>query len=560
MRLNPPTEKILVDFLLITLAIFIPYHQVAQHTFTDYDDGAYLFRNSHIGLGLTWDNLVWAFTDTDTANWYPLTWISHLVDHELFGAHPGGYLLMNVAWHTLAACLCYLAFFRCTKSRIFALTVALIFALHPVNVENVAWASERKSILNAAFWFAAILAYLDFISTKSLRAYGLTLIFFICSLMSKAMSVTLPCTLALMHCLYLVYHPAWPNQPEKSILDWKPIVRPILPLLFLSLYFSAVTASVQTIAMPENFSFSARLVNAIISYERYLVMFFHPTELAFYYPLHFDKLLTFRSAIPALLILVSLSSVTLLLIRKKPQLAIGWCWFLGTMVPAIGLVQVGGQSHADRYLYIPMLGLAFLFPVLFEMLGSLGVRIKNVMIGVSLAVMGASMLMATQIQVSYWKDGVTLCLHSLGVTGYCFNPVLSLSQTYTRTGRFDEYFAFIDSTIAAENNPYIKGMLATMKANVLYTMGKYAAAEETAQRAITWGSPNKASYALVALSSYALGHSEMSAQFLAAARAAPEPSNVQSMLSFPLKPKLDWLEMKLKEKIPLKAVPTQNKQ
>src|SRR5262245_15229209 len=151
--MKPENEKSLIHCLLIILAVFIPYHQVAQHRFIEFDDAQYTYLNAYIVQGLTWDSLVWAMTNTDVANWHPLTWLNHLVDRELFGPYPGGYLLMNVAWHTLAACLCYLAFFQCTRRRFFALTVALIFAVHPTNVENVAWTSERKSLLDAVFWF-----------------------------------------------------------------------------------------------------------------------------------------------------------------------------------------------------------------------------------------------------------------------------------------------------------------------------------------------------------------------------------------------------------------------
>ena len=224
---------------------------------------------------------------------------------------------------------------------------------------------------------------------------------------------------------------------------------------------------------------------------------------------------------------------------------IGWCWFLGTMVPVIGLKQV---SHADRYLYIPMLGLAFVFPVLFEMLGSLGTWIKNIVTGVSLAVLSVAMIMATQIQVSYWQDGVTLCRHSLDVSGYSFIPALSLCLTYNRTERYDEFLTFIDRPIALEKNLFNKAMLVTMKANVLYNDGKYQAAVETAQSAIEWGFTNKTKYAILALSSYKLGHPEIAAQYLAKAKAAPEPSSGTSLLSLPLTQNLDWLELRLKEK------------
>jgi tetratricopeptide (TPR) repeat protein len=303
--------------------------------------------------------------------------------------------------------------------------------------------------------------------------------------------------------------------------------------------------------MPESFPFAARLINALLAYERYLVMFFHPTNLAVFYPLNFNGYLDFQDclyAVPALLVLIVLSAFALVLIRKKPQLAIGWCWFLGTMVPVIGFMQVGGQSHADRYLYIPMLGLAFIFPVLFEMLGSLRIWVRNILISVSLTVLGTSMLLATQIQVSYWKDGVTLCLHSLDVTGFCFNSVLSLCQSYSRTERFDEFFRFIDSKISLVKNPLYKAMMVTMKANVLYNTGKYQAAEETAESAADVAYTNKTKYTLIALCSYELGHIEKAGQYLVKAKTAQEPHNGKSLLSLPLNPALDWLELQLNER------------
>lgn len=545
LKLTPAFEKNLIDYLLIILAIFIPYHQVAQHTFVDFDDDTYIFLNQHINQGWTWESIVWAFTDTKSANWHPLTWISHLIDRELFNEHPGGYLLMNVAWHMLASCLAYLAFLKCTRSRIFALTVALLFALHPANVENVAWAAERKSLLNAFFWFAAIIAYLDFITTRSFRAYGLTLLFFILSLFSKAMSVTLPCTLVLIHCLHFVYHPDHRSLPEMLKEDWKRIIRPVLPLLVLSAYFSFVTASAQSIAMPADYPLPGRLSNALLSYERYLVMFFHPTELAILYPLKTDGSFDFGSMVPAALVLVALSSTALLLIRKKPQLLIGWCWFLGTLVPVLGLVQVGSQSHADRYLYIPMLGLAFIFPVLFEMLGSLGSRLKNTVIGSSLTVLGLSMILATQHQVSFWKNGVTLCQHALSVTGYYFHPAFSLCLTYERMGRTNELYALIDSALAVEKDGPERKIFATLKALKLFGSGNYQATIEAAQIVVDTGLANKTTYALMALSSFELGQRDKAALYLAKAKAAPEPPSKIGILGFPFESQLRSLETKL---------------
>jgi tetratricopeptide (TPR) repeat protein len=503
----------------LVLAIFIPYRQVAGHRFTEFDDGIYTFYNTYIIRGLCWESIRWAFTNTEAANWHPLTWLSHLIDRELFSSHPGGYLLENVAWHALASCLCYLAFLKATGSRLFAFTVALFFALHPANVENVAWTAERKSILNAVFWFSAIIAYLAYLETRSFASYGLTIIFHILGLLSKAMSVTLPCTLILIHLLYLSYHPDRRDTSSSWLKYVQKLIVPILPLLALSIYFSAVTMSAQSIAMADTvYPVGHRLINVLLSYERYLAMFFCPRNLAVFYPLFFQDL-AFRQAIPAILILCALSLLALLLVRRQPQLLIGWCWFLGTMVPVAGLVQVGSQSHADRYLYIPMLGLAFVFPVLFEELHSMGTSARRVLIGVSLAGFGISMIVATQIQVSYWQDGVTLFQHSLSVTGDCETSVQNVAVAYSRAERYRELIAFCDSKIAVAQNPLHKGELATFKASALNNTYKYEAAIESALKALAWGDAEVSTYWVLALSHYRLGHSDKALEYLKKARA-----------------------------------------
>jgi hypothetical protein len=505
--------------LVLVLAIFIPYRQVAGHRFIEFDDGIYAFYNSYIIKGLCWDSIRWAFTNTVSANWHPLTWLSQLIDRELFGPYPGGYLLENVAWHALASCLCYAAFLKTTGNRLFAFTVALFFALHPANVENVAWESERKSILNAVFWFSAILAYLDFVAARSLKAYGLTVIFFILSLLSKPMSVTLPCTLALVHILYLVYHPDRRDPPPLSRPSLRNIVLPILPLAALSVYFAAVTMSAQSIAMADaTYPFGHRLINALLSYERYLAMFFCPRDLAVFYPLFFEDL-AFRQAIPAIIVLGTLSLLALLLIRRRPQLMIGWCWFLGTMVPVIGLVQVGSQSHADRYLYIPMLGLAFVYPVLFDELRSMVASARRAVAGFSLAVLGLSMILATQIQVSYWKNGVTLFRHSLAVTGDCLTSAVNLSIAYARAERFDDVVAFCDSIIARAKNPRQKGRFATFKASALCNSQKYEASIESGMKALAWGYSDASTYWVLAFSNYRLGRLDKASEYLKRAMA-----------------------------------------
>jgi tetratricopeptide (TPR) repeat protein len=383
--------------------------------------------------------------------------------------------------------------------------------------------SERKSLLNAVFWFSAILAYLDFVVARSFKAYGFTVILFTLSFLCKPMSVTLPFTLALIHLLYLVYHPARrdPDSPSRAFL--KDVVRPVLPLIALSFYFSAVTLSAQSIAMADaGYTFWQRLTNALLSYERYLAMFFCPRGLGIFYPLFFEDL-TIRHAIPAIFVLCTLSLFALLLLRRRPQLMIGWCWFLGTMVPVIGLVQVGSQSHADRYLYIPMLGLAFLYPVLFSELRSMVASARRLFIAGTLAVLGTSMVLATQIQVSYWKDGVTLFRHSLAVTGDCFTSVENLAVAYSRAGRFAESAAYCESKIAVAKNLSHKAKLANLRASGLVNARHYEAAMESAQQALSWGNTEVSTYWVLAVSNYNLDRCDDALEYLRKARATPNP-------------------------------------
>jgi hypothetical protein len=240
------------------------------------------------------------------------------------------------------------------------------------------------------------------------------------------------------------------------------------------------------------------------------------------------------------------------MVRKKPQLLIGWCWFLGTMVPAVGLVQVGAQSHADRYLYIPMLGLAFVFPVLFELLGSSGPWVRKIMVSASLSVLGVSMILATNIQVSYWRDGVTLFRHSLDVSGECVTTVMTLCMAYGRAERYDEMLAFADAEIVGASIEH-KGKLASLKAGALFNMGKLSQAVETAQQALDWGDTGGAAYSIIAVSSYKLGHLEKAAEYLAKVNAGRKVVNRSNILDIISDAQITWLESQLKQQKPPKV-------
>jgi hypothetical protein len=282
-------------------------------------------------------------------------------------------------------------------------------------------------------------------------------------------------------------------------------------------------------------------------------MFFNPTGLAIFYPFHDDEL-TFRAAIPAILVLSGISIVAVLLIRKKPQILIGWCWFLGTLIPAIGLVQVGSQSHADRYLYIPMLGLAFVYPVLFEALRSIRASVRTAVTGVSLIVLGVAMILATRIQVTYWKDGVALFGHSLAVTGNCSTNVINLAVAYHRAGRYQELISFADSKIPVAPPEY-KGRLAAIKASAFYYMQKYELAIATANQALEWGGIEVTPCWTLAISNFELGKLDEAARWLAKARAIQKPVNRVNLVDMEHDASLASFERMLKEKAGPKASP-----
>ncbi len=501
------TSSTCVDCLLIAFALWIPYHQVNAHRFVEFDDGMYIFMNTRIIEGFTWESVLWAFTNMDAANWHPITWLTYFADRELWGPYVGGYMLMNVAWHTLAAMFCYIAFRRVTANRFVALSVALAFALHPGNVENVAWISERKSLLDAFFWFLGIIAYVDYIEGRGRRFYWIVVITHLLGLMSKAMHVTFPCTLVLLHLL----HANARGQSCRATL-W-PSIKLALPLLALSVYFALVTTTAQAPAMVNwsTYPLYKRLVNVILSYGRYLEMFFLPRDFAIFYPL-FVSDIALETALWPFLTLCALTAAMIALARRQPVFLLGWLWFLGTMVPVIGLVHVGSQSHADRYLYIPILGLALWAP---SSIALLSAPLSRLLKPLWLTVGPLSLIAATWIQVSYWKDGVTLFRHSLSITGDCLTSVVCVTGAYCRNERPQEAVVFIDEKLAVAKNPQNIARLKAIKAGALAQMGKLEAALKVGEEAIAEGTNEAATLFVLASVAYQLDRLDEAEKFLA---------------------------------------------
>ena len=348
--------------LLLFAAVLASYSSIIHNQFLDYDDNEYITNNAHVKAGLTWANVQWAFSTSEEANWHPLTWLSHELDSELFGLNPVGHHVVNVLLHAVNAVLLFLLLQSATGFRWRSLMVAALFALHPINVESVAWAAERKNVLSMLFFLLALYAYGRYARRPGLGRYIAVAGFFVLSLLAKPQAITFPFLLLLWDYWPLDRIGARDMPTQAGNAPRLPIARLLLeklPLLFLSAASAVITMEAQkaggAVKDLARFSLPLRLETTVISYARYLGKTFWPTKLVLPYP-HPLKLYPSWQVGAAVALLLLITAIVLCA-RDKRYLAVGWFWFLGSLVPMIGLVQVGEQAMADRYAYIPFLGL-----------------------------------------------------------------------------------------------------------------------------------------------------------------------------------------------------------
>jgi hypothetical protein len=393
-----------VSLALLTLVTYLP---VLAHGFIRFDDPLYVTRNPWVKAGLTWDGLARAFTTTVASNWHPLTLLSHMLDCELFGMDPLGHHLTSLLLHTASVVLLFEALRRLTRDQPGDLWrsafVAALFAVHPTHVESVAWIAERKDVLSGFFWMLTLLAWERYVRQPSWKRYAVVALSLAAGLLSKPMVVTLPFVLLLLD--------VWP-------LDRKIRVKEKLPLFALVAASCVVTVIAQTgaIGMASRFPLRLRLANAVLSYVAYLGKTLFPSRLAVFYPMP-TEFPAWKVAGAALL-LVALTVLALLAAR---YVMVGWLWYLGTLVPVIGIVQVGGQAMADRYLYLPSIGL-FLITVW-------GFPRKAVWLPLLLA-----LAIGTRLQLRHWQDSESLFRHAAAVTERNFIAHLNLAQIYAERG------------------------------------------------------------------------------------------------------------------------------
>ena len=348
--------------LLLFAAVLASYSSIIHNQFLDYDDNEYITNNAHVKAGLTWANVQWAFSTSEEANWHPLTWLSHELDSELFGLNPVGHHVVNVLLHAVNAVLLFLLLQSATGFRWRSLMVAALFALHPINVESVAWAAERKNVLSMLFFLLALYAYGRYARRPGLGRYIAVAGFFVLSLLAKPQAITFPFLLLLWDYWPLDRIGARDMPTQAGNAPRLPIARLLLeklPLLFLSAASAVITMEAQkaggAVKDLARFSLPLRLETTVISCARYLGKTFWPTKLVLPYP-HPLKLYPAWQVGAAVALLLLITAIVLCA-RDKRYLAVGWFWFLGSLVPMIGLVQVGEQAMADRYAYIPFLGL-----------------------------------------------------------------------------------------------------------------------------------------------------------------------------------------------------------
>jgi Tfp pilus assembly protein PilF len=416
------TGMIVLGLLVLVLA---SYGRVGRFAFVDFDDGEYVYENPHVRAGLTLAGISWAFTTTYAANWHPLTWLSHMADVQMFGLEAGRHHQMNVLIHASNSVLLFLVLMWMTGAAWRSALVAALFAIHPLHVESVAWVAERKDVLSTFFWLLTMGMYAGYVRHPGVWRYlGVTLSFGL-GLLSKPMLVTLPFVLLLLD--------YWPlgrlTSDDLSVgasapLAWDRISGLVLekvPLLLLAVGSSIVTygaqASKAATATLEFFPLGERILNALVSYVRYLVKAAWPTSLAVFYPhpSSISEQIPTWQALAAAGILAVLTLLALLCGRNYPYLTVGWLWYAGTLVPVIGIVQVGSQAMADRYTYVPLIGMfivvAWGVP---ELLGRWRYRRAVLSVLGTTVILGLSV--ATWAQTAHWRDNASLYTHAIAVT------------------------------------------------------------------------------------------------------------------------------------------------
>ena len=488
------TDRIVIAGLIAVCLLI--YAQVFRFEFINLDDNLYVYDNPYITAGINLISLKWAFTTFHSANWHPLTWISHLIDSTLFGPNAGGHHIVNVLFHAANSVIAYFVFKRMTGSEWKSAMVAALFAVHPAHVESVAWVSERKDVLSTLFWLLTMLAYVEWTRRSAEKEAGvfsvqylLIVVAFVLGLLSKPMLVTLPFVLLLID--------SWPLGRLCSFRELGPRILEKLPLFALAAASSYITLRAQSaygaIATVADLPLATRFENVVISYAKYIGILFYPADLAIGYA---------HVAVPPwqlgamALLLIAVTAVCVWHRKDRPYLIVGWLWFLGTMVPVIGLVQVGSQAMADRYTYVPYFGL-FIMLVwgAAELMQKLDFKVGTTAVVAILPLL--YFLPAAFNQTSYWKSSYDLYSHALATGKTNFITMHNMCSVLMGQKRLAEAEAQCLTAIATEprfvDTYNLLGMIHASN-------GKYQDAVDTFNKAIEIDPKNGMSYSNAAVS------------------------------------------------------------
>jgi protein O-mannosyl-transferase len=429
---------------LIGAATVLVYSQVRVCQFVALDDPQYVTTNPHVKAGLTWAGVQWAFTTMHDGNWFPLTWLSHMAVVQAFGLDAGFHHLVNLALHLLSTLLLFVALRRMTGARWPSALVALLFGIHPQHVESVAWVAERKDVLGGLFWMLAFNGYAHYVERPDWRRYGLVAVPFVLGLLSKSMIVTLPFVLLLLD--------VWPLGRLRPGAGSSRVVRRLVwekaPLMALAAAGAAVTYLAQqgvgAVAPLERIDAGLRASNALVSYVAYIGTFFWPSRLAVFYP--YEPVIAWWRVALSAAALVAVSLFARRRLAGSPYLAVGWAWFLGTLVPVIGFVQVGSQARADRYTYIPAIGLSIMLAWgAAEMAGRRPwTRLPLASLA---AVFSVACAVLTWSQVQVWRTSTALFEHALAVTNDNYVALDGIGLELRLQGRLDEAIGYFRDAV-----------------------------------------------------------------------------------------------------------------
>jgi protein O-mannosyl-transferase len=440
---------IILGLAVVTLAI---YAQMIGHQFITLDDDAYITQNAMVNRGVTLAGVAWAFTTLDQGNWHPLTWIAHMMDSQLFGMNAGGHLLVNALIHVANTLLVFWFLFRTTHARWPSALVAALFALHPLHVESVAWAAERKDTLSTFFGLLSLIAYVRYAEAPSIRRYAWVAIMLALGLLAKPMLVTWPFVMLLLDYWPLRRFNGQPARRSFGGGGWSVARRLVvekIPLFALVAVSAVITTLAQShggaVRTFQDFPTALRLANALVSYVKYLLRTFWPNDMAVYYPYTTAGTPAWQ-IICAAFLLIGITALCFFQRKLRPYLVVGWLWFLGTLVPVIGIVQVGGQTMADRYFYIPSIGLFIVIAFgLADVARSWRVA-PSLRTGIAVAVL-LILATLTNAQIHRWSDSVTLFKHTLAVTPPNLMIENNLGSALSRIERHDEAAAHFEKAL-----------------------------------------------------------------------------------------------------------------